>query len=183
MVKENIRKIIIDKRKALDTKELVRLSNLIVENIKGIEDIKNSTCYMFYYPMSGEPNILPLAEEFLGEGVCVCFPTVKDQTLCPVMVKDFKSFRKSNLGVYEPAVGRELKPSSLDVVFVPGLAFDTELYRVGFGRGFYDRFLKLTDAVKVGVAFDFQIMENLPHDEWDVPVDILVTPYDILRRR
>ncbi len=183
MVKEEVRRFLIDLRKGLDTEELCELSDRIIKNIKNLDWVKNSRHFMFYYPLKGEPDLLPLAEECLRKGLEVSFPKVEGNSIKPIKVKDLNSFVRGKFGVFEPSRGEEVDVRMLDLIFVPGVGFDRKLYRLGFGKGFYDRFLKVTKAVKVGVAFDFQIFEELPRDEWDMPVDILVTPKEILKRR
>lgn len=74
----------------------------------------------------------------------------------------------------------------IELVIVPGIVFDPSGYRVGFGKGFYDRFLKTFTGISVGVAYDFQVMDQVPRDDWDVPVDWLFTDkraYDCKRYR
>ncbi|WP_278287518.1 5-formyltetrahydrofolate cyclo-ligase [Ruminiclostridium josui] len=79
----------------------------------------------------------------------------------------------------EPTSGQKnvVSPDSIDVVIVPGCAFDLHKNRMGYGAGYYDRFLNLISdsCLKVGVAFDFQIMDEIPWDEHDIPMDIIIT--------
>ena len=88
-------------------------------------------------------------------------------------------FETKRFGIREPGAShiKIVPPSVLDFVLVPGLAFDRKGGRIGFGAGFYDRFLKevLGHVVRVGVAFDFQILESIPQMEWDVPVQKILT--------
>ena len=78
---------------------------------------------------------------------------------------------------------REFNPDKLDLVIVPGIAFDKKGHRIGYGYGYYDRFLKTIKkkAVKIGLAFDFQLIESIPEEEHDVPMNIVVTDKEILR--
>jgi len=72
--------------------------------------------------------------------------------------------------------GEKSSPEKVDIVVVPAVAFDLQGHRLGYGKGYYDRFLKKTKAVKVGVAYDFQIVEKLPAEQHDIPVDLIITP-------
>ena len=84
----------------------------------------------------------------------------------------------------EPATGQNntVSPDLIDVVIVPGCAFDLHRNRMGYGAGYYDRFLKLIsdNCLKVGVAFDFQVMDEIPCDELDIPMDIIITEDKII---
>jgi len=183
LVKEEIRKFIIDNRKSLSEKEYSELSKEIRNKLLGIDEVKRGECFLFYYPIKGEPDILPLAETFMADGRCIAFPVVDGKDIKAVVIKDLSCFRKGSFGVYEPYGGEYIDESEIDVVFVPGLAFDKDGFRIGFGKGFYDRFLGRVLAFKIGVAFDFQIFDKLPRDRWDVPVDLIVTPKYIFKRR
>ena len=86
-------------------------------------------------------------------------------------------------GILEPIEALPIKHSTIDSVIVPGIAFDSQGNRLGFGKGNYDRFLKrATHAVKIGLAYDSQMVESIPSQEHDVPMDFVVTPTRILRR-
>lgn len=77
-------------------------------------------------------------------------------------------------GILEPRCALNSIPS-IDIVLVPALAFDREGYRLGRGKGYYDRFLPTTNAFRMGVCFDFQLLDALPHEEWDVRVREVIT--------
>lgn len=86
--------------------------------------------------------------------------------------------RVGHYGVREPLLGARFPRGEIDIVLIPGLAFDTRGGRIGFGAGFYDRLLKglRPTVLKVGLAFDFQIAdEPLPQDEHDIPMDLIIT--------
>ncbi len=103
-------------------------------------------------------------------------PRVEGPDLVPVAWGPGQELARSRFGVLEPT-GPGLDPHRIDVVCVPGLAFDRHGYRVGYGKGFYDRFLPRLrpDAVVVGVCFAAQVVDEVPHDTFDVPVPRLVT--------
>jgi 5-formyltetrahydrofolate cyclo-ligase len=91
---------------------------------------------------------------------------------------------RSYFGVWEP-LGEEEKlisPEEIDLIIVPGLAFDRELNRLGFGRGFYDRYLSGCSAFKVGICYDAQIAEKdeIPIDCYDVKMDMVITEKEII---
>jgi 5-formyltetrahydrofolate cyclo-ligase len=88
-------------------------------------------------------------------------------------------------GILEPAAdAAPASPDEFDVILVPGIAFDQSCCRLGHGGGFYDRLLPqlAPGALTIGIAFDEQVVDSLPREEHDVPVDVLVTPTRVLRR-
>ena len=82
-------------------------------------------------------------------------------------------------GIPEPKAGvlEEVEPSSVDLAVIPGVAFDLRRYRIGYGAGYYDRYLlKLRrDCFKIGVAFNLQILNTIPYDGYDIPMDMIIT--------
>ena len=89
---------------------------------------------------------------------------------------------ETHFGAHEPEAGRVLDPAELDVVATPGVAFDRAGGRVGYGGGFYDRFLPLTPALRVAVAFGVQLVDGpVPGASFDLPVDAIVTETETIR--
>jgi len=94
-----------------------------------------------------------------------------------VLLQDNTSLKLSNYGVPEPISGIEIYPEQIDVVFVPLLAFDINGNRLGYGKGFYDRFLKQckSEAIFIGLSF-FEAEELIPSEETDIPLHFCITP-------
>lgn len=92
---------------------------------------------------------------------------------------------KNKLGILEPSSTQQIPPSQIDVCIVPIVAFDKDLNRVGFGKGYYDRFLKDVDphCVKVGVAYYFQKVKKIKAEEHDVKLDVIVTDRFVLLQK
>jgi len=106
----------------------------------------------------------------------------KDRRLTFHRVYSFSDLVSGPFGLLEPnPKNEEADLGSLEVIFIPGLAFDVKGYRLGYGGGFYDRVLKETSALKVGVCYSFQLLESLPVEPHDVPVDLILTEDGIIR--
>ncbi len=102
---------------------------------------------------------------------------MQDQSLLHSQIRSFDDLQKGTFGILEPKpeAMHLVAPEELDLVLVPGIAFDKRGYRLGYGGGFYDAFLAQTKMVKVGLAFDFQIVDLLPTREEDERVDLIVS--------
>ncbi len=179
-VKERLRKEIL--RKRIEYSDRFDANKKIVERIRELEEFKKAKTVLLYYPIKGEPDITPLFYEIKERKGRVAFPKIKGDEIEAVEVNDLEDLRKGKFNIPEPAGGGKISPEELDIVFVPGIVFDMELYRIGFGKGFYDRFLKNVKCPKVGVAYSFQIVNSFPHSPWDVPLDIIVTEKGVIRR-
>ena len=179
--KEKLRRELIEKRRKLPKEEIERLSLKVIEKLKTLKEFKRAKTVMLYYPARGEVDLRPLMEEVLQTKTLLLPKVTADNRLLALEVKDLNSLRKGAFGIYEPIGGKIFKPEKIDFIAVPGVAFDRKLNRLGMGKGFYDRFLPRVKGFKVGVAYDFQLVESLPTEEHDAKLNAVVTPTEILR--
>ncbi|WP_457601139.1 5-formyltetrahydrofolate cyclo-ligase [Hydrogenivirga sp.] len=180
--KEDIRKELLQRRVKLpsDIKQEYDLS--IINNLKTLPEYSSATEVMLYCSIKGEPDLSPLFEELAEEGKNLVLPRVKGSELELVRVGAPLCLTDGTFNIPEPASGEIISPEELELVVVPGVAFDRQGYRVGFGKGYYDRLLERVRAPKIGVAYSFQVLDSVPRDSWDRPVDILVTEKEVIRR-
>lgn len=127
---------------------------------------------MLYYPLKNEINVKPLFYYFKNK--VILFPKVEGIQLFSYKVKSLKHLKKGKFKIFEPSKNfvKMLRP---DVVIVPGIVFDKEGYRLGFGKGYYDRFLKKS-MFKIGVTLDNFLVNKLPRENFDKKVDLIITP-------
>lgn len=178
--KETTRKKLLERLLSLTSEEVERRSRHVEETIQKLPQYINAQCIMGYYPLKGEVNLLGILRKAL-QAKRVCFPLIKGNELFPYQVHDLDNdFIPGPLGVRQPDPEKAaaIDPRDLDLVVVPGIGFDRQHNRLGRGAGFYDRFLKTLDkkTVTLGVSFDFQVLDDLPHlSSHDQKVDFLVT--------
>ena len=133
-----------------------------------------------FAPLPDEVDIWPLVETALGTGKSVAIPRFSSatRTYTAAIVRDLHTdLRRGEFGIREPCPAcAELSLSRLDLVLVPGVAFDVHGHRLGRGKGYYDRLLADVRGVKCGVAFDQQVADEVPTGPQDVGVDYIVTP-------
>jgi len=142
---------------------------------------------LFFAPLPDELDVWPLLEKFLAAGKICALPAFDAAT------QTYSARRVVNLatdivtgkfGVREPAAScAEIPLAGFDLVLVPGVAFDLRGHRLGRGQGFYDRILASASGVKCGVAYDFQMVEQVPTEPHDAPVDFIMTPSRCVRRK
>jgi 5-formyltetrahydrofolate cyclo-ligase len=132
-----------------------------------------------FWPLPSEPDISPLLKDWLRNGIIVCLPLVKGNTLQPLAVSNFQQLLDSALGVRtpDPECCEAVTPGNLDLVLVPGLAFSQCGDRLGRGGGYYDRFLGLLapSTPRVALAFDLQLYPSVPTEAHDLPVGSILT--------
>lgn len=121
---------------------------------------------MLYYPLWDEVDCRELMDRALAAGKRVILPTVAGDDIVPVEVTRETVWRVGEFGILEPVAERY--EGEVDVVVVPGMAFDAEGNRLGRGKGYYDRFLsRHPRAYRIGLCFDFQLIERVPTEPFD----------------
>ncbi|MGB9760944.1 MAG: 5-formyltetrahydrofolate cyclo-ligase [Caldimicrobium sp.] len=178
MDKKELRKKFKDLRESLSEKEWFEYSKSICQKLIDSSFFKNSQRIAFYYPVNKEVNLTIAIEEALKQGKEIFLPKthLKEKRLSFHKVTDLARLSPGVFGIFEPpSIDSPIEACELDLILVPGLAFDLKKYRLGYGGGFYDRFLKETKALKIGIAFSFQIIEKLPQDPWDEKMDYILT--------
>lgn len=132
-----------------------------------------------FLPMAGEIDITAFLASLLARGVPLAVPTVnweaKTMEAAWLTSLDEDGVKTDTRGVTEPATIVAAELEAIDLIIVPGIAFDTTCQRLGRGGGFYDRFLLTTDQVTVGVCFQCQMVEAVPSEPHDIPVAAVVT--------
>jgi 5-formyltetrahydrofolate cyclo-ligase len=150
-------------------------------HLTGLDAFRHASVVMLYMPLAHEVDLTSAALGCFRTGKTVCVPDVnwKRQDMEPVEIRSFDDevMDIDENGLRVPRGGAPLPPSMVDLVVVPGLAFDPNGHRLGRGGGCYDRFLRRLrrSATTVGMAFDVQIVDAVPAHEQDMSVDIVVT--------
>jgi 5-formyltetrahydrofolate cyclo-ligase len=140
---------------------------------------KNAASILFFAPVSNEVDVWPLLEEAINTGKTAALPRfdAADQSYVACHIQNLRSeIVTGEFGIREPAARcAEIPFGKFDLVIVPGVAFDLCGGRLGRGRGFYDRLLTEVRGIKCGVAFDGQIVDEIPVGTLDVQVDYILT--------
>ncbi|MDD5070554.1 MAG: 5-formyltetrahydrofolate cyclo-ligase [Candidatus Omnitrophica bacterium] len=179
--KNTLRKELLKKLLSLTQGEIRRRSDDVGKILSNLPIYKQAKCVMAYYPLKGEVDLLDMLRK--SKDKMICFPVVDmiSKELAVFAVKDFDcDFVLGPLGVRQPDTDKatQVDRNDIDVVIIPGIAFDKNKNRLGRGGGFYDRFIKTlpNKATKIGVAFDFQLLENLPAcPPFDEAVDTVIS--------
>ena len=175
-MKNQLKASIIEKRNSLSKDEISEKSNKIKNNLFNLDSYKKSKAIMFFVSFNSEVNTHDMIKEAL-KNKTVVVPKVWHKEIEPSVIIDFDNLVPSDkFGVLEPIEAMKIAYKNIDLVLVPGIAFDKEGHRIGYGFGYYDKFLKkVPKAIKIGLAFDFQVVDKIPREMHDVPVDMIVT--------
>ncbi|MCD5402084.1 5-formyltetrahydrofolate cyclo-ligase [candidate division NPL-UPA2 bacterium] len=186
--KKSIRKEILVKRNGLSEEAVREKSQRIKKKLFELLEFKKAKTVMFYVAKDKEARTEEIIRESLkmGKRVAVPISKVKERDLIPSLLTAYGELVPGAYGILEP--GEECRQpvplESLELIIVPGVAFDRQGNRLGFGGGFYDNFLGKVPAniPRLGLAFELQLVEELPGGENDIPVDGIVTEERIYLR-
>jgi 5-formyltetrahydrofolate cyclo-ligase len=179
---------ILSKRDCLSFSTVSCLSKIITDNLKGLEEYQTSRIPLIYVSFRSEVNTHQLIRERLNSGLEVAIPKtdVTNRRLETYLLKDWeKGLRPGTYGILEPdiKVASLIRPSQIDMVVIPGSVFDRQCGRYGYGGGYFDRFLSIEapQALRIGLAFSLQVLQEIPLKTHDQRMDIIVTENEILR--
>lgn len=146
-----------------DTAELQRMSRAVCQRVADSPEWAAARRVLLYHPLPDEVDVRPLLSAALAEGKSVLLPRVVGDDLEVCLYTGEESLRIGAFGIEEPTGERIQELTDIDLVVVPGMAFDAQGHRLGRGRGYYDRLLpQLPHAVRIGVCFPFQLMPVVP---------------------
>lgn len=130
----------------------------------------------FYLPYNQEVRTVPMIERALAEGKKVAVPKVYGDEMRFIYITDLKNIALGYYGIPEPIGDGPIADDPYALVLMPGLAFDRQGHRIGYGGGFYDRFLSAEPThPTVALCYDFQLLEHLETEEFDIPVDLVLS--------
>ena len=185
MNKKETRKKYIEIRKNIDEKKREEESGVIVEKIRKIIDENSFDSILLYAPLDHEVDVFSLFDEVYAEDAqCdpnFCFPRVNGDEMDFFYVKDASELETGNFGVREPNESCRLfipEKNRKYLIIVPGVCFDESGYRIGYGKGYYDKYLskyKDMNFTKAGICFKECFLKEIEHDEFDIPTDMVIT--------
>lgn len=183
--KRALRRAVLAERDALSGTERAARSEAIADRVLGLDEATGAAAVLAFWSFGSEVDTAPLIHRLRSRGTTVALPRTRDGDIVPVVWTPGSSMTETSFGTREPANGRVLQAGELDLIVVPGVAFDRSCRRVGYGGGFYDRLLARTrdGAAAVAVAFGLQVVDEVPTGPLDRPVDAIVTEDDVIRCR
>lgn len=180
MEKKDIRQYIFQQRRQMTTEELERNSQIICEEIMKQPQWREASCVFAYMDCKNEVSMRPLLEDAWKSGKKVAVPKVFGKEMKFFYIRSYEEVEPGYFGICEPVTTEEaLEETAL--IIVPGVAFDRNRHRCGYGGGFYDRYLSQhTHHGTIAPAFDFQIVDQVPVQEFDIFPQMIITEKEII---
>ena len=173
--KTRIRKEVFAKRKQITDREVHEKSEIIRKKLTATAQYRNSREVFVYVDAKHEVETMETIRQCMAEGKQVAAPKVRGKEMDFYRIETLDQLQPGYFGILEPAWGEIVDwPEAL--MLVPGVAFDTKCHRVGYGQGFYDRYLEVHNAhPTIALAFDFQIFGSVPSEPTDICPQMVMT--------
>ena len=170
--KQQLRQAIRQQKQAMAPEEIRRRSEILCRLVLESEVYKRAGTIYGYLPFNQEVNTLPLLQQALADGKQVALPKCREKEMDFILLDDLSQVQASAFGAPEPAQDFPVARDSHALVLMPGLAFDAAGHRLGYGGGYYDRFLALEpEHPTIALCFAFQLLPRLETEPHDICVD------------
>lgn len=179
--KASIRKRMRELKKLLTDSQKSSAEQFVIERIERLEEFAKAEKVLLYYSLPDELPTHEMAARW-SKTKSIYLPRVAGEDL-EILPYSADSLASGSFSISEPQKGDILNPHLLDLVIVPAVAFDRHGNRVGRGKGFYDRFLTGLNVTKIGICYDFQIVDEIESSSHDIPVDMLIVAVTDLTKR
>lgn len=175
MDKKVLRQQIREKKRAMTEEMVASASAALGEKFFASEQYRQAKTIYGYLPYNQEVRTVPILERALSDGKRVAVPKVYGDEMKFIYMTDLSLVEKSEMGIPEPVADGPEGDDPTALVLMPGLAFTTKGDRMGYGGGYYDKFLaREPDHPTVALCYGFQIVESLPTQDHDIPVDLVL---------
>lgn len=182
--KKDLRNIILNKRNSIDNNTKEEMDREIFNRLINLDLYKEAKNIFIYLSFGSEIDTNPIIDRALEDGKEVYIPKIykSNKEMKAIRLNSFEDLEENSMGILEPKDDSNfIDKENIDLIIVPGAVFDLEGNRIGYGGGYYDRFLSnIKDKRnKVALAYDLQIVENIEAEEHDIKVDYIITNYRI----
>lgn len=175
MNKQELRQAIRARKRAMTEEDILRRSEILAEKFARSNAYRAAKTIYGYLPYNQEVRTVPMLRRALEEGKRVAVPKVYGDDMKFIYLDDLSQVAKGYAGIPEPVADGPVAQDETALVLMPGMAFDRAGHRIGYGGGFYDKFLaREPHHPTVALCYDFQVMDRLETEEFDIPVDLVI---------
>lgn len=181
-IKSELRKRLLEERSRIPNETRHRLSEKITEKLFSLKEFKEAEAVFCYVSKENEISTEKIIVECLLSGKKIAAPVCSGEKMTFRYINGAEDLEKGSFSVYEPAARcREAAADEKTVCITPALCYNAEGYRIGYGKGFYDRFFEKNQCVRIGLCYDKNIRDFVP-DGNDIAVDIIVTENRVIKK-
>jgi len=180
--KSSLRQYLLSVRTSIPSAEKSELDRAIIRELTALDVYRHTDLLLCFYPMRGEPDLRPLMELALSDGIPVALPVCTANGMIFRHLEQETALVPDRFGIPAPPPdSREASPTARTLCLLPGLAADRHGNRLGYGGGFYDRFLPHFEGVTLFPIYRCHLMDTLPHEAHDIPADMILTEKGVLK--
>ena len=182
-MKQSLRKQYLSLRRSMRQDEVMEKSELILHNLKKFRAFQEADSLLLYVSFDNEVATPGIIEYLSMEGRSIFLPSIVNKRIKPLPFTGFDDLREGPYGILQPSDPPDhIVPQQIDLTLVPGIVFDRSGYRIGYGKGYYDCLLSELHTEAAGLAYEFQVIGRIPHDDHDVPLEYIVTESGVIER-
>ena len=175
MNKQELRGLVRTQKRAMTQMQILQKSDSLTRQLLGTEQYRNARSIYGYLPYNQEVRTVPLLAQALRDGKRVAVPKCYGDEMRFIWMEDLSRVERGYAGIPEPIDDGPMADDETALVLMPGLAFDRQGHRIGYGGGFYDKFLAREGShPTVALCYDFQVFDHLETEEFDIPVDLVL---------
>jgi len=173
-MKNKLRKQFLVQRNSLIDRDIK--NNIIKNKVLNSEVYQKCKSIFTYVSMGSEVDTLKIIEYSLLNNKSVAVPKITQTKMIFVKIDSLNDLKLGKFNILEPVSDYEIKSDEYTLFLIPALVFDKNNYRIGYGGGYYDKYLyNIKCLKKVGLAYSFQIVESVPKNDFDIPLDFVIT--------
>lgn len=176
-MKSEFRRFFLNLRREMDKYTIKEKSNQIINNLLKSDLYKNASSIFVYVSKNKEVDTRDFIEKALADGKKIYVPKIKSREIIAVKLNDISELEAGRFDI--PTSMSEDSITNPDLTICPGLSFDDDKNRLGFGGGYYDRFLAKNQGIKIGLMISEFASSKIPTDSWDIKMDYVITEYEI----
>lgn len=175
MNKQQLRQAIRQRKRAMTQEEIEDRSRSLCEKFLNSDNYRRCTCLYGYLPYNQEVRTWPILQQALADGKQVAVPKVYGDEMKFIYLTDLTQVAAGYAGIPEPIADGPVAEQQDALVLMPGLAFDPQGHRIGYGGGFYDKFLSREPGhPTVALCYEFQMVDHLETEQFDIPVNTVI---------
>ncbi|KFM15026.1 5-formyltetrahydrofolate cyclo-ligase protein [Marine Group I thaumarchaeote SCGC AAA799-O18] len=178
--KAALRKHLLEKRDATSAELRNISSKKIYQKLKRVDSYINSQNIACYFPIGSEVDTNNIMLDILERGKNMLLPKIVDNNLEFYSIPNLEKLEKGRFDIMEPKDSCK-KAEKIDCILVPTVGISKSGDRLGYGSGYYDKFLSFTDAVKISLTYSKQIVKSIPSESYDIKIDLIITEDEIIK--
>ena len=178
--KAALRKHLLEKRDAISAEFRDISSNKIHQNLKQVDSFINSQNIACYFPIGSEIDTHNIMLGVLEQDKKMLLPKITENNMEFYIVPDLEKLEKGRFDIMEPKDSCK-KAGNIDCILIPTIGISKSGDRLGYGRGYYDKFLSSTNAMKISLTYSKQIVKFVPSESHDIKIDLIITEDEIIK--